>query len=90
MVSRRNSQSLALYFSKGQATLETLGPLLGVTNFSDLGDDFQKRPMSRFTSHASDLPMLDLYVAKYVYETFLKTDRTPNRSVQPALSKIAG
>lgn len=73
MVSRRNSQSLALYFSKGQSTLETLGPLLGVTNFSDLDDDVQKLPDEPLHITCVGLPMLDLYVAKYVYETFLKT-----------------
>jgi ornithine cyclodeaminase/alanine dehydrogenase-like protein (mu-crystallin family) len=74
MVSRRNSQSLALYFSRGQATLETLGPLMGVANFSDLGDEFQKLPDEPLHITCVGLPMLDLYVAKYVYETFLKTD----------------
>ena len=74
MVSRRNSQSLALYFSKGQSTLETLGPLLGVTNFSELGDDVQKREDEPLHITCVGLPMLDLYVAKYVYESFLKTE----------------
>lgn len=74
MVSRRNSQSLALYFSKGQSTLETLGPLLGVTNFSDLGDEVQKREDEPLHITCVGLPMLDLYVAKYVYETFLKIE----------------
>lgn len=73
MVSRRNSQSLALYFSKGQSTLEMLGPLLGVTSFSDLSDEVQKRPHEPLHMTCVGLPMLDLYVAKYVYETFLKT-----------------
>ncbi|WP_175552128.1 ornithine cyclodeaminase [Pararhizobium antarcticum] len=72
MVSRRNSQSLALYFAKGLATLETLGPLLGVTNFADLDDDVQKRPDEPIHITCVGLPMLDLYVAKHVYETFLK------------------
>ncbi|MDH4440775.1 MAG: ornithine cyclodeaminase [Rhizobium sp.] len=74
MVSRRNSQSLALYFANGLATLETLGPLLGVTNFADLDDAIQKRPDEPLHITCVGLPMLDLYVAKYVYETFLKTD----------------
>ncbi|KQS95567.1 hypothetical protein [Rhizobium sp. Leaf386] len=72
MVSRRNSQSLALYFSRGQSTLETLGPLLGVTNFSDLGDEVQKLPDEPLHITCVGLPMLDLYVAKYVYETYLQ------------------
>ncbi|WP_426232365.1 ornithine cyclodeaminase [Pararhizobium sp. DWP3-4] len=42
MVSRRNSQSLALYFSRGQVTLEMLAPVLGNTNFCDLAHDVQK------------------------------------------------
>ncbi len=74
MVSRRNSQSLALYFAKGLATLETLGPLLGVTNFADLDSDVQKRSDEPIHITCVGLPMLDLYVAKYVYETFLRTD----------------
>jgi ornithine cyclodeaminase/alanine dehydrogenase-like protein (mu-crystallin family) len=74
MVSRRNSQSLALYFSRGQGSLEALGPFLGIRNFSDLGGDVRKHPDEPLHVTCVGLPMLDLYVAKYVYETFLKTE----------------
>lgn len=73
MVSRRNSQSLALYFSRQQGTLEALGPLLGITNYAALEDTVQKRADEPLHITCVGLPMLDLYVAKYVYETFLMT-----------------
>ncbi|TCU14730.1 ornithine cyclodeaminase [Rhizobium sullae] len=71
MVSRRNSQSLALYFSRMGATLEQLGPFLGVTDFIDVADrvDVADRPI---LITCVGLPMLDLYVAAHVYETWLR------------------
>ncbi|WP_087002106.1 hypothetical protein [Rhizobium sullae] len=71
MVSRPNSQSLALYFSRAGATLEQLGPFLGVTNFKDVADrgDVLDRPT---LITCVGLPMLDLYVAAHVYETWLR------------------
>lgn len=83
MVSRRNSQSLALYFARGQATLESVGPLLGVKNLSDIDDNFHKLPDEPLHITCVGLPMLDLYVAKYVYETFLKTKPRPCRKRKP-------
>ncbi|AJD42408.1 ornithine cyclodeaminase [Rhizobium sp. SEMIA 4085] len=79
MVSRRNSQSLALYFSRMGATLEQLGPFLGVMGFKDLpvGGDVPDRPI---LITCVGLPMLDLYVAAHVYETWLKPDA---RAAQP-------
>ncbi|MCJ8521144.1 alanine dehydrogenase [Pseudorhizobium tarimense] len=69
MVSRRNSQSLALYFSRRGTTLEHMGPLLGIEN---LGTFKGKRPVGAPTHITCvGLPMLDLYVGAYVYETLL-------------------
>ncbi|MFA1676598.1 ornithine cyclodeaminase [Rhizobium mongolense] len=71
MVSRRNSQSLALYFSRMGATLEQLGPFLGITGFKDVAEveDVPDRPI---LITCVGLPMLDLYVAAHVYETWLR------------------
>jgi alanine dehydrogenase len=72
MVSRRNSQSLALYFSQHGTTLETAGPLLGVKNLAEtLGDAPVVTP-----AHITcvGLPMLDLYVGAHVYETLLMNE----------------
>jgi alanine dehydrogenase len=72
MVSRRNSQSLALYFSRMGATLEQLGPMLGVMNLKDVGSIAEGRGADPVHVTCVGLPMLDLYVAAYVYETFLQ------------------
>jgi alanine dehydrogenase len=75
MVSRRNSQSLALYFKQHGTTLETAGPLLGVRNLATTsrGDVAAGTPV-----HITcvGLPMLDLYVGAHVYETLLMNDRS--------------
>lgn len=70
MVSARNSQSLALYFSRRGSTLEAEGQALGVRDFA-----------SHVVGHAPrcgpthitcvGIPSLDLYVAEYVYEAYV-------------------
>ncbi|WP_192937188.1 ornithine cyclodeaminase [Sinorhizobium meliloti] len=83
MVSRRNSQSLALYLSHKGSTLEQLGPVLGVINLKDYCDagGISECPI---LITCVGLPMLDLYVAAHVYETWFSqgSDRAP--SVQPS------
>ncbi|MCO6181040.1 ornithine cyclodeaminase [Ciceribacter sp. RN22] len=83
MVSRRNSQSLALYFSRMGSTLEQLGPLLGVSSlkdFCDAGDITE----SQILVTCVGLPMLDLYVAAHVYETWFSPDVNAEASLQPS------
>lgn len=70
MVSARNSQSLPLFFSRRGLTLESEGPALGVGDFAGhvIG-----RASSRGPTHVTcvGLPSLDLYVAEYIYETYV-------------------
>ncbi|WP_161952470.1 MULTISPECIES: ornithine cyclodeaminase [unclassified Ensifer] len=73
MVSRRNSQSLALYFSRKGSTLEQLGPVLGVMNLKDFCDAGGVSECPILITCVG-LPMLDLYVAAHVYETWFSAD----------------
>lgn len=73
LVSRRNSQSLALYFSRMGSTLEQLGPVLGVLNLKDFCDAGGVTECPIFITCVG-LPMLDLYVAAHVYETWFSPD----------------
>lgn len=70
MVSARNSQSLALYFSRRGSTLEAEGQALGVRDFA--GHVVGRAP-GRGPTHITcvGLPSLDLYVAEYIYETYV-------------------
>ncbi len=76
-VSRRNSQSMALHFSRQGLSLEQIGRLIGVSELSsqadwDLGAD---RPIC---VTCVGLPMLDLYVAQASYEKYLALlDKVP-------------
>lgn len=71
-VSRRNSQSLALMFSRAGTTLEALGPHLGLLQLSK--PDIWPRPSGiPLSVTCVGLPMLDLYAAAAVYEKHLKT-----------------
>lgn len=69
MVSARNSQSLALYFSRRGLTLEAEGQALGVRDFA--GHVVGRAPRGPTHITCVGLPSLDLYVAEYVYETYL-------------------
>lgn len=68
-VSRRGSQSLALYFSAKGLSLETAGPLLGVF---DLSSDapVEKQPTGPVCVTCVGLPMLDLYVAEATWNKY--------------------
>ncbi|MEI2298744.1 ornithine cyclodeaminase [Ensifer sp. MJa1] len=75
MVSRRNSQSLALHFSRKGTTLEQLGPVLGILNLKDFCDAGGGSEFPILITCVG-LPMLDLYVAAHVYETWFSPDGT--------------
>lgn len=68
-VSRRNSQSLALYFSAKGLSLETIGPLLGVADLSSDITMEQLRP-GPVCITCVGLPMLDLYVAEMTWNKY--------------------
>jgi ornithine cyclodeaminase/alanine dehydrogenase-like protein (mu-crystallin family) len=69
MVSARNSQSLALYFSRRGSTLEKEAHLLGVREFVD----FLSKAPAPGPIHITcvGVPSLDLYMAEYIYEAYL-------------------
>lgn len=71
-VSRRNSQSLALLFSRSGTTLETVGPHLGVLELSK-SKDWQLEPGAPTAVTCVGLPMLDLYVVSALYEKYRAT-----------------
>ncbi|MCA1409074.1 ornithine cyclodeaminase [Ensifer sp. IC3342] len=81
MVSRRNSQSLALYFSRMGSTLEQLGPALGVKSMKDCFDTSLVAEGPILVTCVG-LPVLDLYVAAHVYETWLRPDAEMTPSAQ--------
>lgn len=68
-VSRRNSQSLSLQYSRAGTTLEALGPHLGILELSKAGD-WQLSPDEPVSVTCVGLPMLDLYVVAAVYEKY--------------------
>lgn len=78
-VSRRNSQSLALFFSKKGSCLETVGPMLGITNLSDVADDFERPSNQPIHIDCVGLPVFDLYVTQHIYENYLHKTK-----IQPA------
>jgi alanine dehydrogenase len=54
-------------------SLEQMGPLLGVRNIKDFASD-EGIPEGPVLITCVGLPMLDLYVAGHVYDTWLKVD----------------
>lgn len=70
-VSRRNSQSVSLYFSRRGLSLETAGPLLGIGEFSAVAGWQHSRPGPVCVTCVG-LPMLDLYVAEATWEKLVK------------------
>lgn len=70
-VSRRNSQSVSLYFSRRDLSLETAGPLLGIGELSAPTGWQDSRPGPVCVTCVG-LPMLDLYVAEATWEKLLK------------------
>ncbi|WP_420961149.1 ornithine cyclodeaminase [Brucella sp. IR073] len=75
MVSHRASQSLASYFSRRGATLEQLAPPLGIRSLPDVMENPDFKPEKPIHITCVGLPMLDLYVAAYVYEKLTGSNR---------------
>ncbi|QND37754.1 ornithine cyclodeaminase (plasmid) [Rhizobium leguminosarum bv. viciae] len=69
-VSRRNSQSIALHFSRKALSLEEIGPLLGVRELS-APTDWVREPGTPVCVTCVGLPMLDLYAVQATYEKYL-------------------
>ncbi len=69
-VSIRNSQSLALQFSRAGSTLQVLGPHLGILELSKTAD-WRLDPGSPVSVTCVGLPILDLYVVAALYEKHL-------------------
>lgn len=76
MVSARNSQSLALYYSRRGSSLQAQAQERGVRELSDFitADGHDTGP-----THITcvGVPSLDLYVAQYVYEAYLAAASSP-------------
>ena len=70
-VSRRNSQSLALHFSRQGLSLEAVGPILGILELSAPGD-WVLEPGEPVSITCVGLPMLDLYAVQAAYEKYLR------------------
>lgn len=68
-VSRRNSQSIALHFSRRGLSLEQVGPLIGVAELSGSGDLHVEQEGPTCVTCVG-LPMLDLYVAQATYKKY--------------------
>ena len=68
-VSRRNSQSLALQFSRAGTTLEALGPHLGIVELSKTAD-WRLQAGAPLSVTCVGLPMLDLYVVAALFEKY--------------------
>lgn len=87
MVSARNSQSLALYFSRRGASLEMQGPLLGIKNLADvLAQEVSYDGPVHVT--CVGLPSLDLYIAEHAYRSFLSAGAQPI-NVSPQIDRTA-
>lgn len=74
LVSHRNSQSLARYFSRRGASLEQLGPLLGVRDLKDHIPQRVRREGPVLVTCVG-LPVLDLYLAGAIYERWILPHR---------------
>lgn len=68
-VSRRNSQSLALHFSRRGLHLEEIGPLIGIQQLSSQAS-WPGRSGGPVSITCVGLPALDLYVAAATYEKY--------------------
>lgn len=69
MVSARNSQSLALYFSRRSLTLETVGPSMGIRAMAQFLDEDTDKPGPTHLTCVG-LPSLDLYISEHIYRRF--------------------
>lgn len=70
-VSRRNSQSIALHFSRRGLSLETVGPLLGIHDLAIAGAPPARQEWPVCVTCVG-LPMLDLYAAQATYEKYCR------------------
>lgn len=68
-VSRRNSQSLALQFSRTGSSLEALGPHLGIQELSKTSD-WHLQPGTPLSVTCVGLPVLDLYVVAALFQKY--------------------
>lgn len=76
MVSARNSQSIALHFSRRGSTLKAQAEGCGVRELSDyIAAEGHETGPTHIT--CVGVPSLDLYVAQYVYETYLAAASSP-------------
>lgn len=70
-VSSRGSQSLARYFSNKDETLEKYATQFGVKNLYDRNTQRESSSGHRTLITCVGLPVLDLYVAQYLFMTFM-------------------
>lgn len=68
-VSRRNSQSLALQFSRTGSSLEALGPHLGILELSK-ASNWRLQPGAPLSVTCVGLPVLDLYVVAALFQKY--------------------
>lgn len=69
-VSKRNSQSLALQFSRAGSSLEALGPHLGILELSKTSN-WRLQPGVPLSVTCVGLPVLDLYVVAALFQKYL-------------------
>lgn len=74
-VSRRNSQSLALQFSRAGSSLEALGPHLGILELSKT-KDWRVQPGAPLSVTCVGLPVLDLYVVAALFQKYRASRET--------------
>ncbi|MBB3594809.1 alanine dehydrogenase [Rhizobium sp. BK529] len=70
-VSRRNSQSIALHFSRQGLSLEAVGPLIGIRSLCQMGD-WSVDAEGPTCITCVGLPVLDLFVAQASYEKYCR------------------
>ncbi len=77
-VSHRNSQSIALHFSRRGLSLEEVGPLLGLHDLTMIGAPPVRREGPVCVTCVG-LPMLDLYAAQATYEKYCRRSALDRR-----------
>jgi alanine dehydrogenase len=80
-VSRRNSQSLALHFSRKGLSLEAVGPILGMREFSS-AQNWRPDETGPVCVTCVGLPALDLYVAEATYEKYRRARQASTTTAQ--------
>lgn len=77
-VSRRNSQSIALHFSRNGLSLESIGPLIGIRSLSEPKEWYE--PVDGPTCITCvGLGVLDLFVAEASYEKYCRINADRDR-----------